>query len=95
MTACIKKFAPRHGTDDQPTGNAAVDPATIGVGCDQTGGTSGGPWLVNFSGFAGLTNLVNGNNSYKYNNLPLNLYGPYFTTGASNVRDAAQSVFVP
>ena len=82
-------------TDDQPTGNAAVDPATIGVGCDQTGGTSGGPWLVNFSGFAGLTNLVNGNNSYKYNNLPLNLYGPYFTTGASNVRDAAQSVFVP
>jgi hypothetical protein len=82
-------------TDDQPTGTSGTDPATIGVGCDQTGGTSGGPWLVNFSGFAGGTNLVNGNNSYKYNNLPLELYGPYFTAGAINVRDAAQTVFVP
>lgn len=73
-------------------------PQTIGVGCDKTGGTSGGPWTVDFSGYGGATNLLNGNNSYRYlgtapNNL--RLYGPYFGSGAVSLRDAAQAVPVP
>jgi hypothetical protein len=81
--------------DDLPTGGAG-DPPTVGAGCDQTGGTSGGPWTLDYSGFGGLTNLINGNNSYRYTgpNPPedLKLFSPYFTTGAINVRAAAQAV---
>lgn len=83
---------------DQPTGIPFVDPETSGIGCDQTGGTSGGPWVINFSGLGGLTNLLNGNNSYRYTGGPpqtLRLFGPYFGTGAVNLRNAAQAVPVP
>lgn len=85
--------------NDLPTGTPGVDPQTIGIGCDQTGGSSGGPWLIDYSGVGGATNLLNGNNSYKYTgpNPPENLkmWGPYFSDGAVNLRDAAQSVPVP
>jgi hypothetical protein len=88
---CSATFA----TNDQP--GRATDPPTIGVGCDKTGGTSGGPWVVNFSGVGGATNTINGNNSYRYtcgtcppNNL--RLYSPYFTTGAINLRNALQNI---
>jgi V8-like Glu-specific endopeptidase len=71
-------------------------PATIGIGCDQTGGASGGPWVKDRSAFGGATNFVNGNNSYRHTgpNPPenLKLFGPYFTTGAVNLRNAAQAV---
>ncbi len=84
--------------DDLPTGGVN-DPPTIGVGCDKTGGTSGGPWLIDFSGVGGATNLLNGNNSYRYSgpNPPenLKLYSPYFGNGAVNLRNAAQVVIVP
>jgi len=77
----------------------ANGPQTIGVGCDQTGGCSGGPWLIDFSGFGGATNTLNGNNSYRYTspNPPedLKLYSPYFSDGANNLRNAAQAVPVP
>ena len=83
-------------TDDNPHGTA--DPLTIGVGCDKTGGTSGGPWVIDFSGATGATNLLNGNNSYRYNGGPpnnLQPLSPYFTDGAINLRNAAQAVAVP
>jgi hypothetical protein len=67
---------------------------TIGVGCDLIFGASGGPWVVNFSGVPEGTNLLNGNNSYIKRGLP-QLYGPYFTTGAIELRNAAQAVPVP
>jgi hypothetical protein len=90
---------------DQPSG-APVGPMTSGIGCDQTGGTSGGPWVINFSGFGGSTNLVNGNNSYRYINpggvciifgqpCEIQLFSPYFSDGAINLRNAAQAVPVP
>lgn len=86
-------------TDDQPTGTPGVDPPAIGVGCDKTGGTSGGPWVKDFSGVGGQTNLLNGNNSYRYTgpNPPANLklFSPYFSAGAVNLRNAAQAVPVP
>jgi V8-like Glu-specific endopeptidase len=83
---------------DLPTGIPFVDPETSGIGCDQTGGTSGGPWVINFSGVGGATNLLNGNNSYRYTGGGVNalrLYGPYFGAGAVALRDAAQAVPVP
>ncbi len=83
---------------DQPTGIPFVDPETSGIGCDQTGGTSGGPWVINFSGLGGATNLLNGNNSYRYGGggvQNLRLYGPYFGAGAINLRNAAQAIPVP
>jgi hypothetical protein len=62
-------------------------PYTTGVGCDQTGGTSGGPWIFKLSGFPGATNYLNGNNSYRYvnPNHPLELFSPYFGNGAYNL----------
>jgi hypothetical protein len=84
--------------DDQPSGNAA-NPKAIGVGCDQTGGVSGGPFVVDFSGVAGQNNVVNGQATYRYNgpNPPENLkiFSPYFGDAAANVREAAQNVPVP
>ncbi|MGI8427625.1 MAG: trypsin-like serine peptidase [Actinomycetota bacterium] len=92
---CAAAFA----ANDNPSPGTSADPATIGVGCDKTGGTSGGPWTKDFSGAGGATNLLNGNNSYRYTgpNPPenLKLFSPYFTTGAVNLRNQAQAVTVP
>lgn len=85
------------GANDQPSG-LTTEPATIGIGCDQTNGVSGGPWLVDMSGAGGATNLLNGNSSYRYLGGPpnsLKLYSPYFSTAATNIRNAAQAVSVP
>jgi V8-like Glu-specific endopeptidase len=51
-------------------------PAPMSVGCDQTGGTSGGPWILGF----GSSNSVNSVNSHRYNVRPLELSGPYANT---------------
>jgi V8-like Glu-specific endopeptidase len=40
-------------------------PPPIGVGCDQTGGTSGGPWVRQYGPDAGTFNFLNGNQSYR------------------------------
>jgi hypothetical protein len=87
---------------DLPTGTPGVDPPTTGVGCDQTGGTSGGPWVLDLTGSPGgvLGNLLNGNNSYRYVGCAptdfcnLELYGPYFGDGAYILKIFAESFFV-
>ncbi|MFN2232941.1 MAG: trypsin-like serine peptidase, partial [Anaerolineales bacterium] len=53
-------------------------PSPVAMGCDMTGGSSGGPWILNFSGQAGGTNYLNGHNSYRYTNHPQELFSPYF-----------------
>jgi V8-like Glu-specific endopeptidase len=50
--------------------------ATIGMACDMTGGSSGGPWLTGFSEATGAGTL-NGLNSYGYSGIK-NMYGPKF-----------------
>jgi hypothetical protein len=45
-----------------------------GIGCDQTGGTSGGPWVFKY----GTYNYINGNQSYRYSNHPNELFSPYY-----------------
>ncbi len=69
-----------HGTDDTSIGG--VGPAPQGVGCDMTGGSSGGPWVIGWEG----ANYVNGQNDYKYNSQPLAMYSPYFGLVANMIR---------
>lgn len=58
-------------------------PATMAIGCDMTGGSSGGGWIVN-----GYTHSVN---SYKYNNQPEVMYGPYHGDGAANLFNSVRN----
>ena len=47
---------------------------TLGIGCDFTGGSSGGPWIESF----GAGNFVNGLVTYGYSKYPKAIFGPYF-----------------
>ena len=49
--------------------DTSVSPATLGVGCDQTGGSSGGGWVVG----GAVVSVV----SYGYQSLKNVLFGPY------------------
>jgi V8-like Glu-specific endopeptidase len=53
------------------------------IGCDMTGGCSGGPWIWRF----GTGNHVNGNNSYRRKTKPLELASPHFDNRAKSLRD--------
>ncbi len=55
---------------------------TIGVGCDMTGGSSGGPWILGL----GRGNYLNGVVSYGYDEQPKAIYGPYFGKEANWLR---------
>src|SRR3954468_9262169 len=60
-----------------------ASPATMGIGCDMTGGSSGGGWIVG--------NNLYSENSYGYNNQPNVMYGPYLGNVAQSVYTAAAS----
>ncbi|MDT0448458.1 trypsin-like serine peptidase [Streptomyces hesseae] len=61
-----------------------------GLGCNMTGGSSGGPWFTSFdeSTGAGLQSSVN---SFGYTFLPNTMFGPYFGDEAKNLYDTAQN----
>jgi V8-like Glu-specific endopeptidase len=63
-------------------GSVPGSPAPIGIGCSMTGGCSGGPWVMGF----GSNNYVNGHNSYRPNNQPLEIYSPYFGDNAHSLK---------
>ena len=63
-------------------GSVPGSPAPIGIGCSMTGGCSGGPWVLGF----GSNNYVNGHNSYRPTNQPLEMYSPYFNDGAHSLK---------
>lgn len=66
-------------------------PAASGIGCDMTGGSSGGSWQISWGGGSGASpGLINGHNDYKWDDLPLAMYSPYFDTIANEVRCASQ-----
>jgi hypothetical protein len=75
MTLCTSSWA-----YDETYGGAAVPPL-MSIGCDQTGGTSGGPWIKNFGG----GNYVNGVNESRHTDSPLELNSPYFDTNAGTL----------
>jgi hypothetical protein len=54
---------------DLGTRDTSANPPTMGIGCDMTGGSSGGGWVVG--------NTVLSVTSYGYSNQPNVLYGPY------------------
>ncbi len=63
---------------------------SLGLTCNMTGGSSGGPWMLNFDESTGL-GTQNSVNSFKYNFAPNWMFGPYFGTEAQAVYQAAQS----
>ncbi|GAA4231129.1 V8-like Glu-specific endopeptidase [Streptosporangium album] len=66
----------------------------IGLNCAMTGGSSGGPWFVDFNETTGLGTL-NSVNSFKYGFAGGWMFGPYFGTDAQAVYEAAQSTDTP
>jgi hypothetical protein len=60
-------------------------PATMAIGCDMTGGSSGGGWIKGFAG----TNWLNGVNSYKRiingTTLSQEMFSPYFDDSVKTV----------
>jgi hypothetical protein len=59
------------------TSDTSASPATMGIGCDMTGGSSGGGWIVG-------SNLYSVN-SYGYSNQPNVMYGPYMDSVAQSL----------
>lgn len=82
MNVCAASYA----ESDNP--DTVSGDATIGIGCDMTGGSSGGGWVLGFGKAGGSVNSVN---SYKYNAEPLSMYGPYHGTGAQNLYNSVRN----
>jgi len=77
--------------DDNPT--AGTGPLTIRISSNQTGGSSGGGWLIQRSATTGL-GYVNGHNSYRYVGGPAanasRMYGPYYGDAALSLFNATK-----
>jgi hypothetical protein len=65
------------------TSDSSASPATMGIGCDMTGGSSGGGWIVGSSLYSV--------NSYGYASQPNVMYGPYMDSVAQSLYTAAAS----
>ena len=77
-----------HGEDAYArTDLGGPGPAPQAIGCDLTGGSSGGPWIMKFSGGAGATNYVNGDNSHRRSTNPLEMFSPHYDDQAKTLRD--------
>ena len=66
---------------------------TWGLGCNMTGGASGGPWLGSFNTSTNDGNLAS-LNSYKYNNDSTKMYGPKFNAATQSAFLLAQTVTI-
>lgn len=77
LVTCASAYAVN---DDNANG-----PDSTGVGCDMTGGSSGGPWILGLR----RSNLLNGVTSYGYGHQPGATYSPYFDGTANKIRCAA------
>ncbi|MFD4936439.1 trypsin-like serine peptidase [Streptomyces virginiae] len=60
------------------------------LGCNMTGGSSGGPWFQDFNEATGLGTQVSVN-SFGYTFLPNRMYGPYFGNEVKAAYDKAQT----
>jgi V8-like Glu-specific endopeptidase len=63
--------------------DTGANPATMGIDCDMTGGSSGGGWIANGS--------VTSVNSYGYRTLPNVMFGPYHGSVAQSLYTQAAS----
>jgi hypothetical protein len=66
---------------DLATRDNSTNPPTMGIGCDMTGGSSGGGWVVG--------NDVLSVNSYGYSTLRNVMFGPYQGTVAQQLYTSA------
>jgi V8-like Glu-specific endopeptidase len=64
--------------------DTSASPATMGAGCDMTGGSSGGPWVT---GSGAVASVV----SYGYRSLSNVLFGPHLELEAQGLYAAASS----
>lgn len=64
-------------------GSVAGEVKPVAIGCDMTGGCSGGPWVQGFCS----KNVLNGNNSYRQSTRPLEMNSPYFDQRAKALYD--------
>ena len=62
----------------------------LGLTCNMTGGSSGGPWFLTFDEAAG-TGVQNSVNSFKYNFMADWMFGPYFGADAEALYNTASS----
>ncbi|MQA85533.1 MAG: peptidase [Streptosporangiales bacterium] len=76
------------------SGEVRNDPTGLsndqGMTCDMTGGSSGGPWFINFDEATG-EGVQNSVNSFKYIFDDSTMYGPYFGDSVEELYDRAQS----
>lgn len=79
-----------HGTVVQDTFGGSADQ---GLNCNMTGGSSGGPWFVNYNETTGLGTL-NSVNSFKYRagSLRSYMFGPYLGSVAQSLYTSASSL---
>ncbi len=77
MIACQSSYA-----YDSPFGST---PKPMGVGCDMTGGCSGGPWIWQFA----TNNYLNGVNSHRRSGYTKELFSPYFDSNVKTLWDWA------
>ena len=84
-----QKLAWCHGTVIADTYGGSSDQ---GLACNMTGGSSGGPWFINYSTSTGVGTL-NSVNSFKYTGGPLSgyMFGPYFGSVIQGVYNQAQA----
>lgn len=77
------------------TSTAETDPfiggtgsVPLGIGCDMTGGSSGGGWIVRFSSGGGY---LNGHNDYQYTSpaRPKEMFSPYFDNAELSLYNCA------
>jgi hypothetical protein len=64
--------------------DGSTTPATMGVPCDMTGGSSGGGWLTSSGAVASVV-------SYGYSSLKNVLFGPHLETEAQQLYSLAQT----
>jgi len=76
---CVSAF---HGSDNATANRPG--PAPIGIGCDTTGGESGGPWISEAGALGAVT-------SYGYTNAPDVMYGSYLGRAAARLYARMQS----
>ncbi|MEV5709705.1 peptidase [Actinoallomurus sp. NPDC052274] len=74
------------------SGTAKDDQKThdVGLTCDMTAGSSGGPWFLGFDARTG-TGTQNSVNSFKYDAAPKDMFGPYFGAAVKALYDKAQN----
>lgn len=87
-----------YGYDDDWPPDAVL---SMAMGNNMTGGSSGGPWIVNYGltgqvagPAANLQNLINGHNDWKYNSFPNEMMSPYFDCRAMAIYNSIRATSI-